>query len=350
MDAADEIPDRWEASPIRRAAPRLVDQLADAGNDGGLLALVTDEAGRVLWESAPDDLKRPAEGVGLIPGGRWDEGAAGTNGIGLALVTGLPSAVFATEHWCEPVRDWVCYSAPVRAPDGAITGIIDLSTTWDRANSLGLRTVGALARLMEVELAGSWRPSGIAGLDIQVLGRSRATLDGSPVALTRRQLELIVTLALVGAATLDELHALLFGDRPISRSTLRAEISHLRSLLGGAIASRPYRLTVPCRLDVADVLDRLGQSDVGGAVERYEGSLLPASEAPLIVERRYHVDVALRTALLLGGTTSQLLRYAAVHRSDLEVLQQAVAIAEPGDPDLPVAVAALAVADADLAL
>ena len=88
-----------------------------------------------------------------MPGGRWDETAAGTNGIGMALVTGRPAAVFATEHWCEPVRDWVCYSAPGARPDGSVAGVIDLSTTWDRANPLGLRTIAALARLMELELA-----------------------------------------------------------------------------------------------------------------------------------------------------------------------------------------------------
>ena len=348
VEAIDEIPDRWDASPIRRASPELVEHLADAGRDGGMLAIITDGAGQVLWESAPSELRRRAEGVGLVPGGRWHEGAAGTNGIGLALVTGRPTAVFATEHWVEPVRNWVCYSAPVRAPDGSIAGVIDLSTTWDRANPLGLSTVDAFARLMELELAGSWRPGGTAGLDVHVLGRSRVTLDGAPVALSRRQLEIIVTLALVGAATLGELHALLFGDRPVSPTTLRAEISHLRTLLGGAIASRPYRLTLPCRLDVIDVLERLHLADLAGATERYRGSLLPVSEAPLIVERRYHVDVALRTALLLGGTTAELLRFASVHPADIEVVQRAVNVAVPGDPDLPAAVAALAVARADL--
>ena len=76
----------------------------------------------------------------------------------------------------------------------------------------------------------------------------------------------------------------------------------------------------------------------------------PPSDAPLIVERRYHLDVALRTALLRSGSTAQLLRFAGVHTSDVEVLQRAVAVAVVDDPDLPAAVAALAVATADLAL
>ena len=90
-----------------------------------------------------------------MPGGRWDETAAGTNGIGMALVTGRPAAVFATEHWVSPVREWVCYSAPVRTPDGEVAGVIDLSTTWNRANPLGLGTIAAFARLIEAELARS---------------------------------------------------------------------------------------------------------------------------------------------------------------------------------------------------
>ena len=56
-----------------------------------MLTVVTDPAGTVLWGSAPTELRRGAEGVGLVPGGRWDEPVAGTNGIAMALVTGKPS-------------------------------------------------------------------------------------------------------------------------------------------------------------------------------------------------------------------------------------------------------------------
>jgi hypothetical protein len=340
------VADAWRESPIRRIAPHILTQLVDSGNDAGMLTVVTDPRGRVLFGSAPRPLERPAHHVGLIPGGRWDEPVAGTNGIALALVTDGPVAVFATEHWCEPVHDWVCYSAPVHDPGGEVAAVIDLSTTWDRANPLALRTVGAMARLMEIELAAATTLA--PGLDVRALGRGRVTLDGLPVALGPRQVELLLVLAVAGTATLDELHALLFGDRPIAMATLRAEISHTRAALGGAIASRPYRLTVPVRVDALDVLDRLRHGDVAGAVARYDSQLLPSSDAPLIVERRYHLDVALRTALLLHGTTSELLRFAAVHPFDEEVLRRAVAVAAPADPDLPAAVAALAVSTAEL--
>ena len=107
---------------------------------------------------------------------------------------------------------------------------------------------------------------------------------------------------------------------------------------------------MPVRVDAIEVLDQLRGGDLDEAVQRYRGPLLPASDAPLVVERRYHLDVALRTALLRSGSTAQLLRFGGVHTSDVEVLQRAVAVAVVDDPDLPAAVAALAVATADLAL
>ena len=107
------VAEAWNESPIRRLAPHLLTELVGSGQAAGMLTVVTDPAGQVLWGSAPSSLLRPAQDVGLIPGGRWDEQVAGTNGIAMALVTDRPAAVFATEHWCEPVMDWVCYSAPV---------------------------------------------------------------------------------------------------------------------------------------------------------------------------------------------------------------------------------------------
>jgi hypothetical protein len=341
-----DVAEAWDESPIRRLTPQILTQLVDNGRDAGMLTVVTDPAGQVLWGSAPLDLQKGAEGVGLVPGGRWDEPVAGTNGIAMALVTDGPAAVFATEHWCEPVREWVCYSAPVHTASGDVAAVIDLSTRWDRANPLALGTVGAMARLMELELASATPVS--AGLDLRALGRGRVLLDGAPVALGPRQVELLVALAVLGTTTLDELHGLLFGDRPIAMATLRAEISHTRAALHGAIASRPYRLTVPVRVDALEVLDLVRAGDVAAAVARYDGQLLPFSEAPLVIERRYHLDVALRTALLRNGSTSELLRFAAVHPFDVEVLHRAIEVAPPGDPDLPAAVAALAVATSDL--
>jgi hypothetical protein len=136
----------------------------------------------------------------------------------------------------------------------------------------------------------------------------------------------------------------LYGGRPFPATTLKAEVSRLRRVLGGHIASRPYRLAVPWRADALRLLERLDVGDVDGAGELYNGQLLPASDAPLVVERRHHIDVALRTALLRDGSAAGLLRYAEVHPFDVEVLEQAVVSARPHDLLLPTAVARLAAA------
>jgi len=349
---ADEARERWEASPIRQAVPRLTTQLEAVGESGDLLVSVNDPEGRLLWRWSPKWLRPGAERIGLIPGGVWNETTTGTNGLATALAADLAVSVFATEHWLTPFRDWVCYAAPVHAPDGSQVGALNLSTTWDRANPLGLATVTSMARLVEHDLRDVERRKGVVQsgptLQLRLLGRPRATLAGAPLPLSLRQLEILTILTVVRTATLDQLHALLYGDRPIAPVTLKAEVSRLRQALGGRIASRPYRLAVSCRTDAAQLLDRLRVGDVHGAGELYGGQLLPASDAPLVVEHRHHIDVALRTALLRDGSAAGLLRYAEVHRYDVEVLERAVAAASaaPSDLLLPAAVARRAAARA----
>ena len=346
LDEPDTAAERWDASPIRRAWPELVDELERVARDGDLVAAITDEKGRILWCWGGRWMRDRAATVNFTVGGRWDESSAGTNAVALALINRKPSTVFSSEHWCSAVRDWVCYSAPVRDAHGEPLGIVDLSTTWDRDNPLGLATVSALARVVEQQanFVPGGRPAAAPRLDLRVLGRGTASLGGTPVLLTRRQLEIVTVLACVGTANLGELHALLHGDRPLSPITTKVEISQVRRVLGDVVGSRPYRLTVPTDVDLLRLLDHLDSGDVGRATALYRGQLLPESEAPFVVERRHHCDVALRTALLRRGTTAQLLVFADVHLYDAEVIERAIAVARPDDPLLPRAMARLAVA------
>jgi hypothetical protein len=344
----DDARDRWNESILRRSVPGLVEQLTQTSTSGDLIALVTDAEGRVLWQSTPIWLRHGAERIGLQPGGVWHEHTSGTNGVGLALAADRPVTVFATEHWLNPVQDWVCYAAPVHGPDGSQVGAIDLSTTWRHANPLALATVASMARVVEHELRHQASPGLVRpGLDLRLLGETVASLDGVPLRLTLRQLEILAVLGVRGTATLAELHAWLYGDRPVAVATLKAEISHLRRALGGQLTSRPYRLTMPTRVDAVQLLERLDAGDVEGAARLYRGQLLPGSEAPFVGEHRHHLDVALRTALLRQGSAAGALRYTAVHPYDVEVLEHAQRAAPVDDPLVPALTARLAVATAD---
>jgi hypothetical protein len=187
-----------------------------------------------------------------------------------------------------------------------------------------------MSRLVEQLLLAS--PWGRPDLRLSVLGTPRAEVGGRPVRVSQRQVEILTILAVRGQASFEELHDLLYGERPVSAATLKSEISHLRQLLGGAIESRPYRLALAVEADVVDALAALRSGDTEGAVRLYAGQLLPTSESPFLTDLRHHLDVGLRTALLQRGHPDQLLRFADIHPYDTEILEYAGTLIGPGDP------------------
>ena len=147
------------------------------------------------------------------------------------------------------------------------------------------------------------------------------------MALSPRQIELLAALALNGPSTLDQLREHVYGERPLSSATIKAELSHIRQMLGGGIASRPYELTVTVEVDAVDVRDRVRSGDLAGAAAAYTGQLLPDSEAPFALEYRHLIDVTLRQGLLDSGSAEDLLRFAEVHRYDEAVIERAMEVA-----------------------
>jgi len=334
----DETLMTWEESPLRTAVERLEPDLRRAAEDGDLVVALTDPWARILWTYGGRVMRRNAERVNFVPGGRWDEASVGTNALDLALRVDGPATVYSAEHFSSAVHGWVCWAAPVHDPaTGRQLGVLDLSTTWDRTHPIGMATAGALARLLEREIPARPGPGAAparrggrldpgAVLNLRLLGRAEAWLGGARLLLTRRQTEILALLVLnPEGLSLDALHALLYGDVAVSRATLKAEVSHLRSALGGAIASRPYRLDLPVQCDVVDVLGRLRAGDVAAAAATYGGDLLPGSDSPALAEYGHYVAVALREALLADPQPEAVLRYAECAPYDVEVLERAVA-------------------------
>ena len=323
----------WESSPVCVAVRTIEAELRAVAADGDLVVAITDPDARILWTHGGSVMRRRAEKVNFVPGGRWDEQSVGTNALDLALRLDQTATVYSAEHFASCVHDWVCWAAPVHDPrTGRQLGVLDLSTTWDRAHPIGLATAGALARLVEREI----QPAATAAaapapddgapravLDLRLLGGASAQLNGRRLRLTRRQVEILALLALSSdGLELGELHAQLYGDRPVSKTTLKAEMSVLRAALGRRLTSRPYRIDTPVRCDVSEVLDHLRRGDVPGAVERYRGELLGWSDSPAIAEYRDFVAVAVRTALLAQSPPSAVLRYTQRVPYDLEPLER----------------------------
>ncbi|MFJ9620820.1 transcriptional regulator [Streptomyces sp. NPDC101181] len=328
------VHERWARSPLRRPLEDLSDALRGIADDAGFVTAVTDASGTILWTCGGRAMRRRAERVNFAPGGRWDESAMGTNALSLALRTGRPSTVFSAEHLVSALHGWVCYCAPVRAPDGRMLGVLDMSTTWDRSHPLAMSTVRSLVSAVETRLrAEPPAPSGdTAAVRLTGLGAEEASYGGRPLSLRPRQLEILTLLALEpDGFTSEGLRDALYGGRLVSVSTLKAEISHLRRVLGGGIAPRRYALTVPVACDAVALLRALERGDTADALRLYRGPLLPRSEAPGIVAWRTRTTVAVRQAVLASARPEHALSYGARAPYDAEVHEHALRLLDPAD-------------------
>jgi hypothetical protein len=327
----DDTETLWSDSPLQRGVAAVEEELRRTAEDGDLVIAVTDADTRILWTYGGRVMRRKAESVNFVAGGRWDEASVGTNALAIANRQGTPSMVFSAEHYASIVHNWVCWAAPVLDPaTGGQIGVIDLSTTWDRTHPIGLATARMMARLIETAMPRSeFYAQGPAqavdlspGLVMTLLGTAETHLDGQRLLLNRRQTEILALLALhPEGLSLEHLHALVYGDQAVTLSTLKAEVSHLRSALGGQLASRPYRLMLPVTTDVDTVLTMLRSGDVGAAVAAYGGDLLPGTNSPALSELADYVAVALREALLADPRPDAVLAYSERAPYDTEVVE-----------------------------
>lgn len=163
------------------------------------------------------------------------------------------------------------------------------------------------------------------GLHLRLLGAVEGWLDGTRLLLTRRQSEILALLAITPEGmSLEQLHASLYGDEPVSTGTLKAEVSHLRQALGGRLLSRPYRLDLPVSSDVTTVREALARGDLGAAVGAYGGDLVPGTNSPLLTETAEYLAVAVREALLADPRPEVVARYADTAPYDTEVVERAL--------------------------
>lgn len=326
---------RWSGSPLRRPVDDLADELHSIADDADFVTAVTDESGTILWTRGGRAMRRRAEQVNFAPGGRWDEQAMGTNALSLALRTGRPSTVFSAEHLVAALHGWVCYCAPIHGPNGQILGVLDLSTTWDRSHPLAMSTVRTLVSTIETRLRTDLSDQAAPApsrIRLTCLGAGSAARDSVPLRLRPRQLEILTLLALEPEGfSPDRLREALYGERGVTASTFKAEVSHLRRALGGCVASRKYALTTPVDCDAVEVLRALRNGDAATAVRLYRGPLLPQSEAPGIVEWREHLEVAVREAVLAGSHPEHAVNYGERAPYDAEIHEHALRLLDPLD-------------------
>lgn len=345
VDSEDQVRSAWAGSPLRAAVAEIADDVDSTARDFDLVAAVTDASGRILWSAGGRHMRDRAAAVNFVPGGHWDEGSVGTNALDLALRSAQPATVFSAEHYSPAVHGWVCYAAPlVDRRDGRVLGVLDLSTTWDRSNPMALATVTAFARTISHALTSAVRradPERVDGgtreasapLALEVLGRPRAWQGGVPVLLPMRQAEILLALAEhPRGLTVDQLAAHVYGDQPVTTSTVKAEVSRLRRVLPGIITSRPYQLLASTSVDAHRVLDSVAAGDARAAAEGLTDSVLPASESPIARALALRVEVAVRSLVLRTADADAAVALARHRSDDLEVVDHALSLLPVDSP------------------
>ncbi len=330
VDEHNDPVDLWRASPLRPAIEAIEDEIRELAEDRGFVAAVMDDSGRLVWTVGGRHMRRRAERVNFAPGGRWDEDSVGTNALAMALDENRPAQIFSAEHYASMVHGWCCFAAPLRDPvTGRPLGVLDLSSTWDRAHPMALAAVRALALAAQAVLDAGARTPQHAAVEVRVLGVREVLLGGLVVPLALRQAEILALLALADSGLSPErLHDQLHGDRPVSLVTTKADVSHLRSLLGGAVTTRRYALEDTVEVDVSQLREALRAGAADDVSALYGGSLLPESESPGIREWREVLDVAVRDVAMATGSVglAERLPY------DLAVQEAVAALLLPGDP------------------
>ena len=87
-DESDTVAVLARARPLQTAVARVEAELRRTAEDGDLVLAVTDAQTRILWTYGGRVMRRKAETVNFVVGGRWDEASVGTNALGLATRQG----------------------------------------------------------------------------------------------------------------------------------------------------------------------------------------------------------------------------------------------------------------------
>ncbi|QQZ29283.1 helix-turn-helix domain-containing protein [Thiothrix subterranea] len=251
----------WDSTPLQLAAAPSLEKISQLVHTNELLITLADQHGRLLWTYA------------------------------------------SKANWTL-LSDWVCYSAPILHPQsGELHGVLSLGMNGERHSVAGELMAGSLAQDIAQHLP---RHVPRAQLEIHALGQPWVRFRGKILHVTPRMVEILCILALnPDGLTLEACHAALYGDVPVATTTLKAELSHLRTLLDGSISSRTYRLLCTVWVDFVELWTalRLHQDEVARSLR--SGELLPASQSPEIREWRNCLNAVSSANARHGASTGR---------------------------------------------
>ena len=118
---------------------------------GGVIIL-SDHQGVIVHSVGDPQFVTKADRVLLKTGASWQEKHRGTNAIGTALVERTAVSINGSEHFLENNGFLSCTAAPIFAPDGKISGVLDISTDKSAYHPHTIGLVKATVHSLEKQL------------------------------------------------------------------------------------------------------------------------------------------------------------------------------------------------------
>jgi hypothetical protein len=251
----------------------------------------------------------------------------------------IPSALLDTNGWVIATRG--ISELPSRLELAACDG--DHTTILPDGRGGELELLEGGGAILWLPRRSRARPS---RLRLQLLGQDASVRVGTGRRERGlRSLELLAVLAMhPEGMTTEQLALALYGERG-KAVTIRAQVHRVRMYLGArSVEPQPYRLNVPVEADWREVSRLVAAGKPRQALRAYRGPLLPASDAPAIVEARALLEESLRRSILTTADAELLSGWLA-HPSgadDLAAARALVAVLPCGDPRRAAATAAAA--------
>ncbi len=139
---------------ISLAVP-VTEQLQLAVRGSGLLIVLTDQAGCILFISGDEELILASERLKMIPGAYMSEQSIGTNAMGTAISINQPIQISAEEHFVMAYQRWTCSAAPVHDTNGRLTGTLNLTGNSERVHPHTLALVITAVQAIENSIKSS---------------------------------------------------------------------------------------------------------------------------------------------------------------------------------------------------
>lgn len=336
-----EIPQGRDAAPLlevealqpsilKQAIHQCADELKHVAEQSSMVVAIGDVGSTIIWSASSGMMQKAAERVHFMQGGQWREDFVGTNALALSLKTQQSCSVFSNEHYMSSIHDWVCYAAPIIDPySKQVMGVIDLSTTWNKHNSLGVLAAERCAAIIQTALLQCQQQH----LFIRALSVPQVSFNGKALVLTPRQIEILTILALCPQGlNLENLHQSLYGERKVSMGTLKAEMSQLRDILGGLLGSRPYRLLANVEADFLQAEQALDMGYTEHALKLCRGVFLAKTESPFLCAWRDCLESRLSEAIFKANNVDILRKHLAYCPEAIDAVERLIELTPANDP------------------